>query len=79
MKYFKQLVLIAGYGRTIVVNSRFGFFIGGLLGLLYSYLFLILQLEDYALVLGSIGLFIIVAAVMYLTRKIDWYDVDNNS
>ncbi len=72
-------LLIAGYGRTIVVNSRFGFFIGGLLGLLYSYLFLILQLEDYALVLGSIGLFIIVAAVMYLTRKIDWYDVDNNS
>lgn len=39
---------------------------------LYSYLYALLQLEDYALLLGSLGLFLILALVMYLTRKIDW-------
>jgi inner membrane protein len=29
-------------------------------------------MEDYALLMGSIGLFLILAAVMYFSRKIDW-------
>jgi inner membrane protein len=33
----------------------------------------LLQLEDYALLMGSIGLFAVLCAVMFLTRKIDWY------
>ena len=37
------------------------------------FLFTILQLQDYALLLGSIGLFVVLALVMYLSRKIDWY------
>ena len=34
-----------------------------------------LQLEDYALLMGSVGLFAVLAAIMYLTRKINWYDI----
>ena len=34
---------------------------------------LIRKSEDYALLMGSIGLFIVLAVIMYLTRKIDWY------
>jgi inner membrane protein involved in colicin E2 resistance len=40
-----------------------------------SCLYIILQLEDHALLMGSIGLFAVPTAVMALTRKIDWYAV----
>ena len=39
---------------------------------LYSFIFVIIQLEDYALLVGSIGLFLILALIMFASRKIDW-------
>jgi len=39
----------------------------------YGYLYIVLQSEDYALLLGSIGLFLLLSAVMFITRNIDWY------
>ena len=39
------------------------------LGALYGYLYVLLQLEDYALLMGSVGLFVILALVMFLTRQ----------
>lgn len=47
--------------------------IAGVLVILYGFLYLNLQLQDYALLLGSIGLFIMLAIVMYLTRNFDWF------
>lgn len=44
-----------------------------ILVILYTYLYIILQLEDVALLIGSIGLFIILGIIMYLTNKIKWY------
>ena len=41
--------------------------------LLYSLIYLLLTLEDNALLVGALASFLIVAAVMYLTRRIDWY------
>ncbi|HBQ59041.1 MAG TPA: hypothetical protein DD671_05300, partial [Balneolaceae bacterium] len=38
----------------------------------------LLQLQDYALLMGSIGLFVVLALVMYLTRHIDWFEVMGN-
>jgi inner membrane protein len=64
---------ITGYSYGILKNSRFTVTVCGLLVLLYAYLYIVLQLEDYALLMGSIGLFLILAAVMYVTRNIDWY------
>lgn len=46
----------------------------GLLTLLYVYLYVLLQLENFSLLLGAIGLFIALSVVMYVTRKIDWYN-----
>lgn len=43
------------------------------LGSLYAYIFVLIQLQDYALIFGSIGLFVILAVIMYFSRKIDWY------
>jgi inner membrane protein len=40
---------------------------------LYGYLYVVLTNEDYALVIGAVGLFAAVAAVMLVTRRIDWY------
>ncbi|HLO60035.1 MAG TPA: cell envelope integrity protein CreD [Bacteroidales bacterium] len=40
---------------------------------LYTFLFVILQLSDYSLLFGNIGLIIILGIIMYFSRKIDWY------
>lgn len=49
-----------------------GIFCGILTGL-YGFIFVLIQLEDTALLVGSIGLFIVLALVMYASRKINWY------
>ncbi|WP_374550815.1 cell envelope integrity protein CreD [Flavobacterium sp.] len=64
--------LITLYSVSILKNKKFPMFIGISLSVLYTFIFVIIQLEDYALLVGSIGLFLILAAVMYFSRKIDW-------
>ena len=71
-------LIISGYAKAIISNSRFTLTILGILAILYCYLFVVLQLEDYALIMGSIGLFIILAIVMYMTRKINWYEIETD-
>ena len=46
--------------------------IGALLAILYTYVYVLLQLETYALLAGSIGLFVILAAVMRYSLKMEW-------
>ena len=41
--------------------------------MLYGLIYLLLRLEDNALLVGAIASFVAVAAAMYLTRSIDWY------
>jgi inner membrane protein len=41
--------------------------------LVYVFIYLLLRLEDNALLVGAVASFLAVAAVMYFTRKIDWY------
>jgi len=65
--------LIAGYTKAVLSNKLLAMVIAGILIILYGYLYVILQLQDYALLMGSVGLFVILALVMYLTRRIDWY------
>jgi inner membrane protein len=43
-----------------------------LLSGLYGYLYVLLQLEEYALLLGALGLFLTLSAVMWITRRVDW-------
>ncbi|MDX1592545.1 MAG: cell envelope integrity protein CreD [Balneolaceae bacterium] len=67
--------LITFYAHKVLSDSRRTGILLGVLILLYGYLYILLQLQDYALLLGSIGLFTVLAAVMYLTRNIDWFEV----
>ena len=69
------IALITGYARAILNNRGVAWMVGSILAVLYAYLYILLQLEDYALLMGSIGLFAVLSAVMYLTRRIDWYTV----
>jgi len=64
--------LIAWYVRSILRSAGMSLFIGALLALLYGFIFTLIQLQDYALLLGSVGLFITLAVVMYFSRKIKW-------
>jgi len=64
--------LIAWYVRSILQSPKMSLFIGGMLALLYGFIFTLIQLQDYALLLGSIGLFLTLALVMFFSRKIKW-------
>lgn len=66
------IVLITLYSKSILKTLKFPVFIGLSLTALYSFIYIIIQLENYALLVGSIGLFLILTLVMYVSRKIDW-------
>lgn len=66
------VALISLYSISILKDKKFPTFIGLSLSVLYTFIYVIIQLEDYALLVGSIGLFLILAAVMYSSRKIEW-------
>jgi len=66
------IVLITLYSKSILKNVKFPMFIGLSLTALYTFIYVIIQLENYALLVGSIGLFVILAIVMFVSRKIDW-------
>ncbi len=70
--------LITGYSKGILKNNYFTFTVFGILIVLYAYLYIVLQLEDYALIMGSIGLLLVLSTVMYITRKIDWYSLEKD-
>ncbi len=67
------LILVTAYVRFVFKNSMLTAVFACILAILYGFFYSLLQLEDYSLLLGSIGLFIILATIMYLTRKVDWY------
>jgi len=75
---FLITAIITGYSKGILKNNHFTLTVFGILIILYTYLYIVLQLEDYALIMGSIGLFIVLTTIMYITRKIDWYSLDKD-
>jgi inner membrane protein len=69
------ITMIALYTRSVLGSNKLAVAVAGMVTLLYGFLFVVLQAEDYALLLGSLGLFSILALTMYLTRRIDWFTV----
>src|SRR5262249_43688653 len=64
---------IGAYAFAILKGRGRALLLSGVLAVLYGYLYVLLQAEDLALLLGAIGLFLILGVVMYVTRRIDWY------
>lgn len=70
-------VVIQIYGYAIaVLRSRYRALILGIgITILYGFLFVLINLEEYSLLTGSIALFILLSGIMYFTRNIDWYSL----
>jgi len=82
---FSWAYLIAAVASTTLITWYCRFFLGGgvrtlMIGAglagVYTFLYITLRQQDYALLMGAIALFIVLAVVMYVTRKVDWYARD---
>jgi inner membrane protein len=67
--------LITFYSSAVLAAWRRAWIMSLVLASGYLFLYAALKSEDYALLIGSLGLFVILAGVMVLTRRIDWYSV----
>lgn len=66
--------LVTSYSAAILRKKAMSLWLFAILSLQYAYLFILLHREDYSLLIGTLGLFLILSLVMFLTRKIDWYN-----
>ncbi len=64
--------LITWFVKGILDSSKLSMILSVILLLVYTYVFTILQLQDYSLILGSIGLFITLGVIMHFSKKIQW-------
>lgn len=67
------ILLIGLYVSGIFKKIKIALLFSTVLSALYAYIFVLIQLQDFALLFGSIGLFVILAIIMFYSRKIDWY------
>ena len=65
--------LITAYLAGILKIRKTALMVGALLLVLYIFIYVLLQLETYALLFGSIGIFVILAVLMYASQKVKWY------
>ena len=68
--------LLTAYSAAVLASWKRAGVIGGLLVMLYALLYILLSLEAFSLLIGSLLLFVALAAMMYATRSIDWSNVN---
>lgn len=68
------IVAITYYSKSIFDTLMPTFMLLAVLVILYGFIYVIIQMEDYALLMGSIGLFIVLVTIMHISRKIKWYN-----
>ena len=82
---FSSAYLTAAVASIVLITWYCNFFLGGgartlMIGAglagVYTFLYITLRQQDYALLMGAIALFIVLAIVMYVTRRVDWYARD---
>lgn len=67
------VVLLTAYSTTFLKAKKLSALFTLLLLIFYSFIFVIIQQQDYSLLIGSIGLFMVLAALMFFSRKVSWY------
>jgi inner membrane protein len=67
------ILMITLYTQSVFKHRKVSLTVMGVLVALFAFLFVALQLEDYALLFGNIGLVVILGVVMWVSRKVDWY------
>lgn len=73
------LTLIGLYSRVILGNLKQTLVLVAILFLSYAFVYFTLQIQEYALLLGSILITVVLAFTMFITRNINWYDMSSNS
>lgn len=70
------ITLITLYSYSVVKKLKISMLLLLILTTIYGFVFVILQLADYALLMGSIGLIFILGLTMFFTRNINWYTIN---
>ena len=69
--------LIFYYSYNIIKSKIYSYVIVATLVILYSFLYLIIQVKDFALLTGNLGLLAVLAIILIVTRKISWFSINN--
>jgi len=67
------VAVTAAYAGTVFGGRSYIWKAGSVFAIVYGLLFVLMRIEDFALVVGALASFIAIAATMYLTRNLDWY------
>ena len=70
------IAMLTLYSIGILKLKKTSCYIGAALGCLYVYIFVLTQMETYALLAGSLGLFAILGMMMYFSQRINWNNAD---
>lgn len=65
--------MVGAYAKAMLGSIGQAAIVAAVVAGLYAYLYVVLRNEDYALLVGSIGLFAVLAVIMFLTRNVDWF------
>ena len=71
--------MVSLYSRVFLGSSRRVGIVAGVVAALYGTLFVVLRLEDYAMLVGTLLLVVALGAVMWATRRVDWYRLDTSA
>lgn len=63
----------AGYAGAVFKNRDYVFKTGIVFAIVYGLLFVLMRLQDFALMIGALTSFVAIAGTMYLTRNLNWY------
>jgi inner membrane protein len=66
--------MISLYTLSVLKSGRKTLIIAALLAFIQAYLYIVLQLQDYSLIFGAALLFVVLGTVMFVTRRVDWYN-----
>jgi inner membrane protein len=69
------VALITSYSSAVLTTWKRGSVMTPVLMSAYIFLYAMLQSEEYALLIGSLGLFVILSGIMIITRRVDWYSL----
>ena len=67
------VILVSLYATTFLPIKKLAILFSSLLVIFYTFIFVIILQQDFSLLLGSLGLFLIVSLLMYFSRKVNWY------
>ncbi len=80
MAYFISSIIVVGmitlYSMSVFKKNKLSILLMAILSSLYGFVFTTMQLTEYALLMGSIGLAVILGLTMYFTKNINWYKLN---